>query len=352
MARLRAGHTILMADVTPAELGQLTPDQEHRELIHRFGVVSAMLVPLRGPGRTIGTLTLGRVAGGAPYGGSDLALAEELAARVAAKVDNARSFARERATAEMLARTLMPGRLPRIPGVEVAAGYRAAGDVGGDFYDCFPMGGGTWLLVVGDVCGRGIRPASMTGRTRHTIRAAALHSSSPATILGDLNRLLLDAADEDMAASGDRRRRGRSRVSAPCAWPPSPPPPPAPGSSSVPPDIPCPSSCGPTAEVGEVGAPGTLLGVVEDFEVHDEPFDLGPGDALVLFTDGITERRREGRLFEEDLVATLEAAAGASAAGMARRVEQAAVAFAPVEPDDDMAVLVLSVPRRKESAST
>ena len=144
-------------------------------------------------------------------------MAEELANRVAATVDNARSYAAEHATAETLARALLPGRLPDIAGLELAARYRAAGQVGGDFYDCFPVGDGTWMLVVGDVCGRGIAAAAMTGLTRHTIRAAALHATSPAAVLADLNRLLLPAADEQMAPAR-QATRAANRASAPYAW--------------------------------------------------------------------------------------------------------------------------------------
>jgi len=95
----------------------------------------------------------------------------------------------------------------------------------------------------------------------------------------------------------------------------------------------------------EVGRPGSLLGVLPDFEVSEDTCELRRGDALVLFTDGITERRRGGRLFEAHLRATLETAAGAPAAELAREVEAAAVAFGTGAPGDDMAILAICVPR-------
>ncbi len=95
------------------------------------------------------------------------------------------------------------GRLPAIPGLELAVRYRPAGQVGGDFYDCFPLGDGSWLLVVGDVCGRGIAAAATTGLARHSIRAAALYATSAAAILASVNQLLLETADE---RSGPRPR--------------------------------------------------------------------------------------------------------------------------------------------------
>jgi serine phosphatase RsbU (regulator of sigma subunit) len=97
--------------------------------------------------------------------------------------------------------------------------------------------------------------------------------------------------------------------------------------------------------VEEVGRPGSLVGVLDEFEVSEESVALEAGDALVLFTDGITERRREGHLFEEQLSAVLGEAAGRSAGAVARRLEEAAVSYASTVPDDDIAVLVLAVPR-------
>jgi serine phosphatase RsbU (regulator of sigma subunit) len=97
-------------------------------------------------------------------------------------------------------------------------------------------------------------------------------------------------------------------------------------------------------EVVAAGRPGSLLGVMTDLRVGEETCDLGPGDALVLFTDGITERRRGASMFEDQLPSTLGTLAGLPAADLARRVEEAALSFGTEDPDDDMAVLVISVP--------
>jgi PAS domain S-box-containing protein len=313
-----------------------------------LGARSVMLVPLRAAGRTIGALTLARGTSRPAYSEPDLALAEEFAARVAATVDNARSYAREHATAETLARGLLPGRLPDIAGLEVAGRYRASGDVGGDFYDCFPTGDGRWMLVVGDVCGRGIPAASMTGLTRHTIRAAARHASSPAEILVDLNRLLLDAGEEEVRAwsakDGDGDGDGDPSFCTVCLAEVTP----SPGGAQVVVSSgghPLPMVVRADGRVEAVGRPGSLVGVLDEFDVSQDSVDLGAGDALVLFTDGITERRREGRLFEEQLPRVLGEAAGQPAGEVARRLEEAAVSYASTVPDDDIAVLVLTVPR-------
>ncbi|HEX3621869.1 MAG TPA: SpoIIE family protein phosphatase [Acidimicrobiales bacterium] len=304
---------------------------------------SVMRVPLQAGGRTIGVLTLAAGRDRPPYAEADLALAEEFGARVAAATVNARSFAREHATAETLARGLLPGRLPEIAGLDVAARYRASGDVGGDFYDCFQTGPDRWMLVVGDVCGRGIAAASMTGLTRHTIRAAALHGGSPAEVLRDLNRLLLDAADEEMAAwfspdaeSGPSfctvclaevtRTSDGARIVISVGG------------------HPLPVVVRNDGRLEEVGRPGSLVGVLAAFDVAEASVDLSAGDALVLYTDGITERRHGGRLFEDELPAVLRAAARSSAHDLAHHLEDAAVTYTPKVPDDDIAVLVLAVP--------
>ena len=341
---LAAGRSILVADVTAEMPDDVADHTAHLAPLGPLGVASVMHVPLRSRGRTIGVLTLAAGTARAPYGPADLVLAEEFANRVAATIDNARAYAAEHATAETLARALLPGRLPTIPGLELAARYRAAGQVGGDFYDCFPVGAGTWLLVVGDVCGRGITAAATTGQTRHAIRAAALFATSPAAVLQALNRLLLDAADDRRSTQGASDTAGEPSFCTLCL-------------AAVTPNTigarvvisvaghPLPLLVRADAEIIELGRPGSLLGILPDIEVSEQTYDLDPGDTLVLFTDGVTERRRhEGPLFGEGcLEATLRALAGASAIDVARKVEDAAVDYADTAPDDDMAVLTVRV---------
>jgi len=164
-------------------------------------------------------------------------------------------------------------------------------------------------------------------------------------VLADLNRLLLDAAAEQMAAwlppddsSGPSfctvclaevtPTEGGARVVISAAG------------------HPLPFLVHGSGDVVAAGRPGSLLGVMSDLKVAEETCDLSAGDALVLYTDGITERRRDRSLFEEHLPETLRTLAGVPAAELARGVEEAAVSFGVEEPDDDMAVLVVSVPSR------
>jgi serine phosphatase RsbU (regulator of sigma subunit) len=99
-----------------------------------------------------------------------------------------------------------------------------------------------------------------------------------------------------------------------------------------------------TGEVDELGVPGDLLGVFPHVESTDAAINLGPGDALILFTDGITERRQGSRFFGDELPALLRRCSGAPAGVLARQIEEAAVSFSPETPDDDMAIVVIAVP--------
>ncbi len=341
MEALRQGRSILLDAVPPAMLEAAAVDADHLALLRRLDLRSAMLVPLRTRGRTVGVLT---VAGGstrAAYNDADLALIEELAARVAATVENARSFEREHAAADTLARALLPGRLPEIDGLEVAARYRPAGDVGGDFYDCFPDGHGGWMIVLGDVCGRGIAAAAMTGMTRHSIRAVARHADSLPALLADVNALLVEAAGEDDDAEPSFCTVCMAQVAV------------ADGGAEVSVAAaghPLPYVVRADGTVAEIGTPGSLLGLLGDIDSVAVTVQLGAGDALVLYTDGITERRQQRQFFADRLPGTLRGGAALPAAALAERIENAAVSFSATTADDDMAVVVISVPAVAHSA--
>ena len=232
--------------------------------------------------------------------------------------------------ARTLQRSLLPAELPDIPGVEIAARYLAAGDgneVGGDFYDCFSTGAGDWALVIGDVCGKGAEAAALTALARYTVRAAALHTRRPARGArraqpGAAARparlpLLHGAVRVAHPACGPRvgvRGRGRPPAAAVLR---------ADGS------------------VETVGSPGTLLGIVDAPELPEEAVELAPGDALVLYTDGVTEADRSatpGRL-----AAFLAGCAGADASAIAEAVEREALETQGGQPRDDVAVVAVRV---------
>ena len=166
-------------------------DQWHYEALRRLGLGSALIVPLRVVGRTIGVLTVTSERQHR-YSEADVELVEDLARRMATAVDNALRYRQERETALTLQRSLLPPALPELPGLTVAHRYlpgTAGAEVGGDWYDLVPLPHGRVGVVIGDVMGRGIAAAAVMGQLRAAVRACALVEDSPSAVLG-----LVDAA--------------------------------------------------------------------------------------------------------------------------------------------------------------
>ncbi|TYP86806.1 SpoIIE family protein phosphatase [Blastococcus xanthinilyticus] len=242
-----------------------------------------------------------------------------------------------RELAETLQRSLLPSHLPTIPGVELAAHYRAGGEaalVGGDTYDVMPLPGGRWMVLIADVCGTGAEAAAVTAVTRHTARAAA--TDSPAEILRAVNAALLHEQGTgplrfvtacclvlEPAARGARLRLGVA-------------------------GHPLPLVTGPDGDARAIGTAGRPLGIDGDLEVTETVLDLAPGSTLVLYTDGVTEARDDaGRQFGEDALLRVVAGAPVADAEAVVAAVSAAVesqlAGSRHEPDD-LAVLALAVP--------
>jgi sigma-B regulation protein RsbU (phosphoserine phosphatase) len=239
--------------------------------------------------------------------------------------------------AQILQESLLPPRLPEIPGLHVAARYVAGGagaEVLGDFYDIFPSVRGSWGMVVGDVCGKGAPAAKSTALARYTLRAEAHRHGRPSRILAALNQALLDWLTDDP--------RFLTAIYATAR--------PTPAGASV--QI---SSAGhPLALVrradGRVqtfGRPGTLLGLLPDPELRDSRTSLRTGDSLILFTDGVTEARgqTDRNLYGHDRLHDVVAGLGDMSAGhIADAIQQAVLAFSGGQISDDTVALVLKVP--------
>jgi PAS domain S-box-containing protein len=297
---------------------------------------SATLVPLMAHGRDVGVLSLGWREPGRRPARDEWSLVEALAQRIALAVDGALQY-RERAhVAQTLQASLLPAALPDIPGATVAAQYVASGegmDVGGDFYDVFALDGGSWILVIGDVLGKGAEAAAVTALARYTVRAVAGRSPSPAATLAALNDEMLRQRNPDrrfvtaVFARLEPRADGGARLMV--------------ASGGHPPPVLL--RAGGDAEV--VPCPGTLLGVEPDARSFDQEIELGPGDTVVLYTDGVTEASREHPLTPEDLGRALRASAPDGAAAVAREVVHLAESGAAGAPRDDLAVLVVALDR-------
>ena len=230
--------------------------------------------------------------------------------------------------------SLLPAELPVITGVEVGAVYRPAGrgdEVGGDFYDLFATHGDDWVVVLGDVCGKGVAAAALTSLVRHTARAVGIRARRPRTLLSTLNRTLYEETVRTgtmcfstVACVRLQLRSGEVRLSV--------------GLAGHPPPL--------LVTAGEqpvrVAKLGTLLGAFPSTSHHDVSLVLQPGDALVLYTDGVTEARNGADLFGEDrLAALLASLAGQGAAGIAAGVTDAVLRFQGNDASDDIAVVVI-----------
>jgi integral membrane sensor domain MASE1/anti-sigma regulatory factor (Ser/Thr protein kinase) len=225
---------------------------------------------------------------------------------------------------------LLPPQLPDIPEFETAGWYRAGmqgQDAGGDFYDVFKASPGRWVTVIGDVCGKGPEAASLTALARYTLRAIGHHATSPSEALRALNEAILEQRSDRRFMTAVLVQLDVANANHTIAL-----------SNG---GHPAPLLLRARGEVEEVvGDGGMLLGIYSDPDLVDQRLDLLPGDALVLFTDGLVERRDPlddptGRIRE-----LLRASAGASASEMAARLGQVATSNG-LEPEDDVAVVVL-----------
>jgi PAS domain S-box-containing protein len=332
---LRTGKSVLLPDLPDTTFyEQALGGGEHLDILLRLEPRSLMCVPLLARGRTIGAVTLASSRPERRYGEEDLALAEDLAYRCALAADNARLYRDRSEIASVLQRSLLPPHLPEIPGVEVGAEYLPVGEaneVGGDFYDVINTVEDGWVCSIGDVRGKGVEAASVTALARYTIRAVTMRDDRPSEVLAALNEAMLRQLPEDRFCSAACLRLE-----------------PEDGLSGVGLEVsraghPAPLLVRPDAPVEEVGCSGRVLGVFDDAELGESSLRLMPGEALVLYTDGVTEARSpDGDFFgEERLRHLLRSCSGHDAASIAARVKDVVLDFQEGDPRDDLAVLVL-----------
>jgi PAS domain S-box-containing protein len=268
---LRTGESQLYTEIPDRLLEAAAVDEEHLELLREVGMRSALVVPLVIGERTLGALTMVNADSGRSFGRVDVEFAEQIAARAALAVESARLYSERSAIARTLQNSLLPEAVPQIPGWELDALYRPAGhesEVGGDFYDFWQLNG-EWLMLIGDVTGKGVGAAALTSLVRHTARAASEFDSRPAQVLARIDAAL-------------RRRPTVSLCTALCV--------------RIGPDgatlavggHPPPLRLGEDG-VAEVGEHGTLLGALARTRWPETNLKLRPGETLLAFTDGVTD---------------------------------------------------------------
>jgi serine phosphatase RsbU (regulator of sigma subunit)/PAS domain-containing protein len=334
---MRTGEPQLTREITREMVAAAAPDEEFvRIIFDELGLRSALTVPLRARGRLFGALILVSAESDRLFDERDLRFAEDFATHAALAVANARLYAEQEEIALTLQRSLLPLRLPDIPGLEMTARYRAAGArnlVGGDFYDLWAIGDeGGFGIAIGDVCGKGAAAAALTALSRHTVRTASLTipDHRPADVLRALNDAVIRRAGNGqfctVAHAYATPIDGGFVVTL------------ASGGH------PLPFIVRADGSVQQPGRPGTLLGILPEITVYEHRTVLRPGDRIVMWTDGVSDRRGDGERFgEERLRDVLVANAGAGPEGLADAIESAVVGFSQTEPQDDIAIVVARV---------
>lgn len=300
----------------------------------RIGDEAGVAVPLRARGRGLGWLALLRPSA-SQFRPEEVAVVVDLAHRAALAIDNGRLFGEQLAVARALQSGLLPPQLPPPGELDFGACYHAAREglaVGGDFYDVIRLAEDEWVLAIGDVCGKGAEAAAVTGVARDVLRLLVRQGNRLVDSLHQLNETLRYGEHGRFCtvAAARIRRNGDTWSLSVCSA-----------------GHPLPALLGPGGAVRLAGSTGTLLGVLpeDQLDLAETELELLPGHALVLYTDGITERRRGSKQFgEQGLLAALRDCTAMSAQAVAGHIDRAAFAFADEVMRDDTAVLVARVP--------
>jgi serine phosphatase RsbU (regulator of sigma subunit) len=324
---LRTGQSELTPEITDEMIEAVISDPEQLEIIRALDFRSAMVVPLRTERQTLGVVTWVAGRDGRRFDTADLSMGEDLARRAATAIDNAQLHSEQRQLASQLHEAVLPSTMPQVEGAEIVAEYQPSGrtDVGGDFYDAVVLGPDRVALVVGDVMGRGVAAAARMAQTRAAVRALVALDPRPSAVFAGLDRVFEREGIEElvtMVYAVVELTTGTCTVAS--AGHPSP--------LVVP----------PAGAVRSVDATGVLLGAGGGVR-HEVSVTLEPGATLVLFTDGLFERRGED--VDEGLARITDLAARLRDGALAESLVELVEAGRDPTRDDDVAALAL---RRRE----
>lgn len=265
-------------------------------------------------------------------------LMAQLARRAAAAVENARLYTERTQAAHTLQQSLLPERLPSVPGWELASSYAAGdttADVGGDFYDVIALDAGL-LAIVGDVTGKGVQAAALTSLARYTLATAARFDASPPAVVGLLNEVLVARTD-------------LSLVTVACGH--FVPTPTGAIMRLTSAGHPSPVLVRAGREAVAVGAPGLLLGMLGEAQWDEVGVELAPGDAVLFYTDGVTDTPSDRDRFGVEHLLTAVSGETVDPAGVIQRVQRALRAFQVGDVVDDRAMLALQLVTVSSAAS-
>ncbi|MEV7405183.1 PP2C family protein-serine/threonine phosphatase [Streptomyces sp. NPDC091267] len=300
---------------------------------------SVVVTPLPGHGMPAGALILLRGSG--EFDENEESFARLFAARAGAALSAARMYAEQSDITRTLMRDLLPPQLHRINGVEFAGGYQPAGArerVGGDFYDVHP--GSTAdeasLVVLGDVCGKGLDAAVLTGKIRNTLQALMPMAGDHERMLQLLNGSLLNshhARFATMVMASVQRSENLVRLRLTSAG------------------HPAPLVVRADGRVEEINTLGTLVGALPQIEAHTVETTLEPGETCLLYTDGITEARGgplgDEMFGDERLKQALSECADMPGQAVIERIQMLASQWLRDGSHDDMAVVAITAPRTR-----
>jgi PAS domain S-box-containing protein len=333
---LRTGRPVVaLYDATEVLTGVLVPG-EARDVCMQLNPASVTVQPLRGRGRIIGLLTACRGGDRAPFSPADLELLGEVASRAGLALDNARLFEQQRDLAEGLQRSLLTDP-PHPERAEISVRYEPAAQVaqvGGDWYDSFLQPDGATVLVIGDVVGHDTAAAAAMGQVRSLLRAIAVHTGDgPADVLRGVDRAM-DTLGADTTATAvvarleqtdDEAAREVTRL----RW----------SNAGHPP----PMVINPDGSVVELGAVESdlLLGLEPDARRVESVVTLDRGATVLLYTDGLVERR--GQSLDEGLRRLRDTLVelGSREVALDRLCELVLREMLPERPDDDVALVAL-----------
>jgi serine phosphatase RsbU (regulator of sigma subunit)/anti-sigma regulatory factor (Ser/Thr protein kinase) len=333
--RVRVGEGFagrIAAERRAVTLDDVKPGDVVRPLILERGIRSLLGVPMVVAGRLTGVMHVGTLEPHR-FTAEDAGLLQLVADRAALAIEHGRLYGREHRIAETLQRSLLSDRLPELPGIAVAARYLpgGAGAVGGDWYDLIPLAGGRVGVAMGDVVGHGIGAASLMGQLRSGLRAYALDGHAPAGVLKRLDRLIRSLHPEGMATLlylvYDPDGGTASFASA----------------GHPPPLLLDPDDGARYVEDG-VSVP---LGVLRGASYSERTVALAPGSTLVMYTDGVVERRGEALDTGLDLLKSAAVARPDDVDGLCDHVLRTLLPDGPAS--DDAALIALRViPARLE----
>jgi serine phosphatase RsbU (regulator of sigma subunit) len=331
---IRTGRTMYLDQLSDEAIDGVTTREKERKLLRRHRFKSCIVLPLGARGSVLGAMTLWIMRPAKAFDETARRTAKRLADRAALALDNARLHEQQSHIASVLQHSLLPRSLPNINGFDASSRFLAAGEayeVGGDFYDVFRSGSGTWTAVIGDVCGKGPEAASLTALARYTVRTASSPDSSPSDVLRTLHESISsEHADLRFCTAALARIQSPSNGDAAARL------------TVALGGHPLPMILRRDGRVDPVGVPGTLLGALPSPVLADTDATLALGDALILYTDGVLDVGDRRESDDPDWLAKqLAKAAGKSADEIAEGLAQAAVERHGGEPRDDIAILVL-----------